>query len=54
MKYEKNKYYSNIFTNNNQTENWRTINISIYKSKDNLPTVLEHDGRLIYYIYIHM
>ena len=23
----------------------------IYKSQDNLPTVLEHDGRLIDYIY---
>ena len=40
-----------MFTGNNQTTNWRTINNLIYKSQDNLPTVLEHGRRLIYDIY---
>ena len=47
IKYEKNKYYSNIFSNCNQKENWTHLNTIINQNVDELPKILKYEGKEI-------
>ena len=47
IRYEKNKYYLNIFSNCNQKENWKDLNNIINPNNDELPKIFKYEGKEI-------
>ena len=44
LKFQKNKYYNELFSKNNQSDNWKIINKLINKKYNNFPNIFIYNG----------